>query len=157
MDVFLAIVAWILLAVGLVGSVVPVIPGPPLGYAGIVILHFTSYTHFSMWFFIIFGVLAIAVTILDYFIPVWGTKKFGGTKAGKTGSIIGVFAGIFLFPPIGIILGPFVGAFIGEMIHDSSNTKRAIKSATGSFLGFLLGTGLKLVISGLLIFYAFTA
>ena len=154
MDVFLAIVAWLLLVVGLVGSIVPVIPGPPLSYVGVIVLHFTSYADFSSSFFVIFGILVVAVTILDYWIPVWGTKKFGGTRYGKTGSIVGVIAGIFLFPPLGIIIGPFLGAFIGEMIHDSSNTTKAIKSATGSFIGFLMGTGLKLVICGLLIYYA---
>ena len=154
MDIFLAVIAWILLIVGVVGSVIPIIPGPPLGFLGVVVLHFTAYADVPSWFFIVFGILVILVTVLDYFIPVWGTKKFGGTRSGKIGSIVGVFAGLFLLPPIGIIIGPFLGAFIGEMIHDNTNTKKALKSATGSFLGFLLGTGLKLVVSGLLIYYA---
>jgi len=154
MDVFLLIVAIVLVLAGIVGSVLPVIPGPPLSFSGILVLHFSSYASYSTTFLVIMGIIAIAITVLDYFIPAWGTKKFGGTKAGKTGALIGVVAGIFVFPPIGIILGPFVGAFIGELVHDGNDFNKAFKSGLGSFVGFLLGTGLKLMF-GLFIIYKF--
>jgi len=153
MDVFLAIVAGLLIISGIIGSVVPVIPGPPLGFFGLLVLHFTAYANFSLTFLIVFGIIAMAITVVDYFVPAWGTKKFGGTKYGRNGSMIGIFAGLFLFPPIGIILGPFIGAFIGELIHDSSDTTKALKSGFGSFVGFLLGTGLKLIISIIFTYY----
>jgi len=147
MDVFLAISAAVLLLAGFFGSVLPVLPGPPLSWVGLLLLHFTSYTTFSagmLWG----SFLAMAVvTALDYFIPIWGTKRFGGSRSGVVGSAIGLVAGLF-FLPVGIIAGPFLGAVVGELINDPSETKRALKSATGSFVGFLLGTGLKLAFCG---------
>ena len=153
MDVFLAIVAGLLILSGIVGSVVPVLPGPPLGFMGILVLHFTAYADFSTTFLIVFGIIAMAITVVDYLVPAWGTKKFGGTKYGRNGAMVGIIAGLFFFPPLGIILGPFVGAFVGELIHDSADTSKALKSGLGSFVGFLLGTGLKLIISLIFTYY----
>lgn len=99
------------------------------------------------------GVMVV-ITALDYFIPMWGTKRFGGTKAGVTGSTIGLIVGLFL-GPIGIVVGPFLGALAGELITAPDEFKRALRSATGSFVGFLLGTGLKLIYGGLAAFYFF--
>lgn len=152
MDVFLLIIAGLLVLLGLVGSVVPVLPGPPLGYIGLLIYHFTSYASFSTTFLIIWAFITIAVTVLDYFIPMWGTKKFGGSKYGKTGALLGVLIGLF-FGPLGVIFGPFAGAFIGELIHDSRDTNKALKSAIGSFVGFLLSTGMKLAVCGVFMYY----
>ena len=91
--------------------------------------------------------IALFIWLLDYFIPALGTKKFGGSRKGIIGSSIGLILGLLFFPPLGIIVGPFVGAFIGELIHDSSNNKRALKAALGSFIGFLFSTGLKFLVS----------
>ena len=98
--------------------------------------------------------LATIVTVLDYIIPVWGTKKFGGTRAGVIGSTLGLIFGLIFFPPIGIIIGPFAGAVIGEMIQ-KDDFNNALKSGIGSFIGFLLGTGMKLVVSSIMIYYFF--
>lgn len=154
MDIFLLIIAILLALSGLVGSVLPILPGPPLSYAGLLVLHFTSYANYSTSFLVITAVIAIIITALDYVIPLWGTKTFGGTKAGKNGALIGILAGLFIFPPFGIIIGPFVGAFIGELTHDSNDFTKAIKSGIGSFIGFLLGTGIKLMF-GLYVLYKF--
>jgi uncharacterized protein YqgC (DUF456 family) len=154
MDVFLAIVAGLLVVLGVVGSVLPVLPGPPLSFIGLFVFHYSVYANYSSTLLIICGIFAVGITILDYFIPAWGTKKFGGSKQGRNGAMVGVFAGLFFFPPIGIILGPFVGAFIGELIHDNSDYNKASKSAIGSLIGFLLGTGLKLIY-GLIIIYLY--
>ena len=94
----------------------------------------------------------ILITVLDYFIPIWGTKKFGGSKAGVIGSGIGLIVGLF-FGPLGIILGPFLGALAGELITNQTEIKKALRSATGSFIGFLFGTGLKLVFCGFMAYY----
>ncbi len=155
MDVLLAVIGGILLFAGFVGSIVPALPGPPLSWLGILLLHFTSYTSFSATFLIVSAIIMIIITALDFYIPIWGTKKFGGTRAGIIGSTIGLLVGL-IFSPFGlvsIIIGPFLGAFIGELTVNSRETNKALKSATGSFIGFLLGTGMKLAFGGVMCFY----
>ena len=155
-----------LIVVGLIGCVIPVIPGPPISYAGILLLHFTSWVHFSSTFLLIWGILVIAVTILDYVVPIWGTKKTGGSKWGSWGSAIGLIIGLF-FSPIGIFIGPFLGALIGELLYqynkegkdpsvptaENEKMKKSLKAALGSFLGLMLGIVLKIIISGALAFF----
>ncbi len=90
--------------------------------------------------------MVIVLGILEYYIPSWGTKKYGGTKSGQKGAIVGTILGIFIPPqPLGLIIGPFIGAYIGESLHDSKNHTKALRSAWGSFIGFLAGTFLKIV------------
>ncbi|MEM9052147.1 MAG: DUF456 domain-containing protein [Bacteroidota bacterium] len=155
MDIALAILSGLLLFIGFLGAVLPVIPGPILSWVGILVLHFTSFAEYSTSFLVVSAVIVIAITVLDYFIPIWGTKKFGGTKAGVTGSTIGLVVGLFL-GPVGIILGPFAGALVGELLANKDDFSKALKSATGSLLGFLLGTGLKLAFCGMMIYYFFS-
>ena len=147
MDVVLAILAALLMLVGFFGSVLPVLPGPPLSWVGLLLLHFSKYTSFSATFLLISFLVMAAITALDYFIPIWGTKRFGGSRAGVIGSATGLIVGLF-FLPVGIVVGPFLGAVVGELIHNPKETRRALKSATGSFIGFLVGTGLKLAFCG---------
>lgn len=152
MDYVLIVAAIILMLAGLAGCILPVVPGPPLNYAGLLLLHFTSRYQFSTRFLIIWAVITVVVLALDYIIPVWGTKKFGGSKRGIWGSIFGLLAGLFFFPPFGIIVGPFVGAVIGEL-SAGKNSGAALKSGFGSFLGFLMGALIKLITSGMMIWY----
>ncbi|HKL02070.1 MAG TPA: DUF456 domain-containing protein [Cryomorphaceae bacterium] len=152
MDIALAIIGGLFIFVGIVGSLLPVIPGPPLSWVGLLLMHFSEYASFSTRFLVISAVVMVVVTALDYFIPIWGTKKFGGSRAGVMGSTIGLIVGLF-FGPIGIILGPFLGAFIGELAVNRKETRKAMRSATGSFVGFLLGTGLKLIYGGFAAWY----
>ncbi|MBP1676884.1 MAG: rane protein [Bacteroidetes bacterium] len=151
MDVFLIILAGFFVLTGLLGSVLPVLPGPPLSYIGLLLLHFTDKYQFSMSFLLWWLAVVVVVQVLDYVIPIWGTKKFGGSKNGVWGSTIGLVVGLFL-GPFGIILGPFAGAFVGEMLANK-DVKTALKAAFGSFVGFLLGTVAKLVVSGFAIYY----
>ncbi len=151
MDYFLLALAILLIIIGIIGCLVPVLPGPPLSFAGILILHLTRYAEYSRNLLIILGVVAGIVTVLDYFVPIWGTKKFGGSKYGVRGATIGLIVGLFFGPP-GIILGPFIGAIIGEMIF-KDDFKYAIKAGFGSLLGFLTGIGLKLAASFTITFY----
>jgi len=137
---------------GLLGCVLPVIPGPPISFVGLLLLHFTKYADFSAEFLILWGTVAIVVTVLDYIVPIWGTKKFGGTRAGMWGAGIGLVAGIFFFPPIGIIIGPFAGAVIGEAIK-GKEAREAFKAGFGSFLGLLVGIALKLAASIMMAYY----
>lgn len=150
MDYFLLILAIILMIVGFFGSFLPVIPGPPLNYAGLLLAHFSRFADFSISLLIIVGIVTIIVQILDYVVPVWGTKKFGGTRYGSWGSIVGLILGTFCFSIgpmglVGIIGGPFIGAYIGEIIG-GKNSKVALKAAFGSFIGFLAGTFMKIAL-----------
>ncbi len=158
MDIFLLIIGILLLLIGLAGCILPVLPGPPISFIGLFLLKFTHYVeayrseHFNkiLW---IFAGLAILVTILDYIVPVWGTKRFGGSKAGTIGAAIGLIIGLFFGPP-GIILGPFLGAFIAELAT-GRDSKASLRSGIGSFIGFITGVVLKLIVSALITFYFF--
>lgn len=151
MDIALIIIGAVLMLVGLAGCIVPIIPGPPISYIGIILLHLTDKYSFSEKFLVIWFLLTVAVTVLDYVVPVYGTKKFGGTKKGVWGSTIGLVLGLF-FAPIGIIVGPFLGAYIGEMMAEN-NSQKALKAAFGSFIGFLTGTIMKMAVSGIMLFH----
>lgn len=149
-DVFLAILGAICLLIGTVGCVVPVLPGVILAWAGLLSAYFSHYCDIPTILLVATGITTAIISVLDNMIPIYLTKKTGGSKAGMWGSTIGLIVGIFV-GPWGIVLGPFAGALVGELIHDNRDMKRAIKSASGAFLGFLLGTGLKLVLCGFLI------
>ncbi len=153
MDIFLLILGLILMLTGFVGCFVPVLPGPPLSYGGLLLLQATRFGDFSTNFLVTIGILTAVVTIIDYFVPIWGTKKFGGSKSGVTGATVGIIIGLFM-GPVGIILGPFLGAIVGEMIA-GRNSSEALKSGIGSLIGFLVGTGLKLALTFVMIFYFF--
>ena len=149
MSYVLIAVAIILMLVGLVGAVVPGIAGPPFSFLALLVASFVKGMDYSTDFLVIMGVIAAAVFALDYVVPSWGTKKFGGTKVGVRGSTIGLILGLLVtvvFPIgfIAVLLGPFVGAYIGEKSVGTDDQK-AWKAAFGSFMGFLVGTGLKVV------------
>ncbi|HHT22682.1 MAG TPA: DUF456 domain-containing protein [Bacteroidales bacterium] len=152
MDTLLIILAFILIIVGIIGSILPVLPGVPLSYIGILLLHFTEKVDFEPQFLIFWAVMVVLVQILDYLVPIWGTRKFGGTKWGIWGCTIGMVIGLFI-GPWGIVLGPFIGAIIGEL-SGGKQTQAAIKAGFGSFTGFLLGIISKLIVGGFLLYYA---
>lgn len=156
MDIFLIITGIILLLTGIAGCIVPFLPGPPLAYGSLILLQFSSYQPFTEKFLVIWAIVTTAVVLADYYIPVWGTKKFGGTKGGVWGATIGLIVGMFFFPPFGLIAGPFIGAFAGEIINNQDSDK-AFRSALGSFIGFVAGTLMKLGISIVMGYYFFAA
>lgn len=151
MDYFLLALAIVLMIVGIAGCLLPVLPGPPLSYLGLVVLHFTRFADISKNLFIILAVVAVVVTVIDYVVPIWGTRRFGGSKYGMRGATVGLIIGLFL-GPLGIIIGPFIGAVVGELIF-KDDIKYALKAGFGSLLGFLTGVGLKLAASLLITFY----
>ena len=157
MELILTIIAFAFLIAGLVGSIAPVIPGPPLSFIGLIILQLSGRAEFSVPFLIIWAVITIAVTVLDYILPSIMTKKFGGSRYASIGAVIGLIAGIFIFPPIGLILGPFLGALVGELIHSNSQAAHSLKVALGAFLAFFVGTGAKLIVCSIMLFYAIIA
>ena len=147
MDIFLLFLGFFFIFLGIIGSFLPVLPGPITGWIGLLILHLTKIFPMDWTFLGITLGIAILIWAFDYVIPAWGTKKFGGSKYGIWGTVFGLIVGLLFLGPLGIILGPFAGAFIGELIYDSTDSKRAAKAAFGSFVGFMLSTGLKFLVS----------
>lgn len=152
MDIFLTFLGLLFICLGLIGSILPVLPGPPLSWLGLLFLYLTSAVPTNTQFLIITLVIALFVFALDYIIPAIGTKKFGGSRAGMVGTTIGLIVGLFSPIPFGIIIGPFFGALIGELIN-KADSKTAIKAAFGSFLGFITGTFIKFVVA--IIYFGF--
>lgn len=151
MDVLLLIAAIVLILLGVAGSFVPVLPGPPISYIALLMLHYTKYAMFTTQLLVVFAILTILVTLLDYVIPAWATGKFGGSRQGRLGAFAGTMIGL-IFGPLGVIIGPFIGAFTGEILANK-NANEALRSGVGSFVGFLAGTGLKLILSLVMMSY----
>lgn len=146
MDIILIIFGALLMILGILGSFLPIIPGPFSSWVGLLFLYFTEAIPTNLTIIIMTFVVVVIITVLDYVIPSMGTKRFGGTKAGIIGTSIGLVVGLLALIPGGIIIGPFLGAFIGELIN-KSNAKTALKAAFGSFIGFLASTFIKFIVS----------
>lgn len=146
MDLLLLIVGFVFMILGVFGSFLPVLPGPSISWLGLVLLYFTDAVAVSYWILGITFLNTVAISILDYVIPAKGTKKFGGSSYGIWGTNIGLIVGVFAPIPFGFIIGPFAGAFIGELIYDYKDHGRALKAATGSFIGFVAGSFMKFVV-----------
>ena len=144
-DIGIGVFATVICIIGVLGSFLPIIPGPPISFGGMWLLQLQNEAPFSTRELIFWFIAVAVITILDYVIPSIGTKKFGGSKYGVWGSTIGIVVGLFI-PPFGIILGPAIGAFAGELIYQKK-ADVAFKAAIGSFLGFLAGTFLKFIVT----------
>lgn len=140
------------MVLGILGSFLPILPGPLTSWVGLFILHFTKAVPMNWTFLIFTFCIAFGIWLLDYFIPAIGTKRFGGSRAGIIGTSIGLIIGLIAPIPGGIIIGPFCGALIGELIN-KSKFKNAVKAAFGSFLGFLASTFIKFLVA--IIYFGF--
>ena len=164
MDYVLVILGTLSILIGVIGSILPGLPGPPLSYLGLLLIHWSRFAQFSLNMLAVWAVIVVIVAVLDYVVPIWGTKKFGGTRSGVRGSTIGLIIGVILLPMLGIVLGPFglfgilggpfIGAWIGEK-YAGQNQDKALRAAVGSFIGFLAGTFMKLAVSFVLAFIFF--
>lgn len=148
MDLLLLFLGFLMMLTGILGSFLPVLPGPPVSWIGLLLLFLTKAVPNDWWFLGITLAIALLVFAMDYFIPVVGTRKFGGSKAGMIGTTFGLIIAIVfpIFGIFGIVIWPFIGALVGEIVNKADN-KRALKAAFGSFIGFLTGTFLKFVVS----------
>ena len=139
--------------IGLAGCILPVIPGPPLSFLALIILSFAkNWEPFSATFLITMAALTVLVTLLDYVVPVFGAKRYGASKLGVWCSVIGMFTGVFFFPPWGMLIGAFVGAMAGELLAGKEG-KESLRAAWGVFVGNVVSTGLKLALSGAILFF----
>lgn len=153
----LIVIAIILAVVGIIGSIVPGLPGPPLSWVGLLLAFFSHKmggADMTLTSVLIWLAVTVIVSILDYTVPAKFTKLAGGSKAGSRGALIGMIIGIFL-TPIGMIPCSLAGAFLAEMFQENKSAGQAFKAALGTFAGFLVGTGMKLIVSVTMAFYIF--
>ena len=155
-DSLLIALCMLLMVLGLAGCLLPVLPGPPLAYAGLLVLHLTTRVELSVSALVFGLVLVIAVQVADTVVPVAGTRHWGGTRWGVWGCVLGSAIGLVFFPPFGFVTGSFLGAVCGEWLGGRGGYS-ALKAGFGAFLGFLAGTVLKLAACGLFIFWAVRA
>lgn len=142
-DILFIILAVVLIIIGIIGCFVPILPGPPLAWLGLLLGYFSSYCHLNLFWLIFTFLMAAGATVLDYMLPTMITKASNGGKGATWGCTIGLIIGLFI-GPWGVIFGPFIGAFLGELFTTKFQFKRSIKAAWGAFLGFLAGIGIKL-------------
>jgi uncharacterized protein YqgC (DUF456 family) len=151
MDILWFVLGGVFIVAGIMGCFLPIVPGPPLAFLGLWIQQLKTHQPFSSNFLWIWAGIVILVSALDYWMPVYSTKKFGGSKYGIWGCTIGLLLGLWM-GPFGIILGPFLGAFIGEIVANQ-NSAHAFRAAMGSFIGFLFSTLLKLIACLVIVWY----
>ena len=135
----------ILIIIGIAGTILPVLPGLLLSFAGILLYKFFGNPDFSIWYIVIFGILTLISLVLNYIIPIKTTEKYGGSNYGKYGGFIGTIVGLF-FPPLGFLIGMLLGVFLGELLHDRNDKQKALKATKGAFIGFIYGTGFNLMV-----------
>lgn len=145
--VILAILAGIL---GIAGSILPGLPGTPVSWVGLLLLYLWGPEDMPLKTLVIWGVVMVAVSVIDYVVPMYFTKLTGGSRYAERGALVGLLAGIIL-TPVGMILGSFLGAFLFELYYARKGAAQALKAAIGSFLGFITGTGLKTIASVLIL------
>lgn len=150
LEIIITVAACACAVFGIIGSIIPALPGPPVGWVGMLLLYIWGGQFFGhsmpMWMLVTCGILMAVVTVLDYVVPAKFTQMTGGSKASSRGSLVGLLIGMF-FTPVGMILGAFVGAVLAEMIVNGNDLGSSVKAGFGAFLGFLAGTGMKLVVS----------
>lgn len=143
---------------GLLGCLVPVLPGPPLSWLGLLVLYlWGAGDPFSTRFLLVWLAVTVIVTVLDYVVPSYFTRVSGGSKAAGRGSLAGLFVGLIFFPPVGMIVGAFLGALLAEIFINGKDFSHSLKPALGSFAGFLCGTFMKVVASGVMLYHIFKA
>ena len=158
MSIVIIVLAVLAGIIGIAGSILPGLPGPPVSWLGLMMLYFWGHgangagEPMTSRFLLIWLAITIVVCIIDYVVPAYFTRVTGGSKAAGRGAIIGLIAGMFI-PPVGIILGTLGGAFLAEFLVSRKGGWQSTKSAVGALLGFIFGTGIKLIASGLMMYH----
>lgn len=155
MEIFYLIIGILFIILGLIGCFIPVLPGPPLAYISLLLLQLGPVVPFTFNFMMVMGIIVAIITAIDYFIPALGAKKWGGSRFGIIGALLGVVVGLFIFPPLGFVIFPFIGAMMGEIIN-GANTNKALKAAFGTLIGLIFGTMLKFSMSLIIAYYFFS-
>lgn len=151
-ETILIILGALLQLAGLAGCILPILAGPPLNFAGLILLCLAKgWETFSPAFLIAMGLLTGLSVFLDYYLPLAGTKKYGSSKRGFWGAFIGMAVGIIFFPPLGMIIGAFAGAVIGELTAGKQSVE-ALRAGWGAFIGVLFAMVFRLVLAGVMTF-----
>lgn len=158
MNTVMIVLAVILGVLGIVGSILPGLPGPPLSWAGILLMYFFGGTNgagepMSLTLLLVLLGVTLVVTVLDYIVPAWFTKLTGGSRYASWGAILGLLAGLILPLPFGMVVTSLLGAFFFELLLGGKGAGESLKSSLGAFLGFLSGTGIKLITSAVMLYY----
>ena len=158
METLIVILAVLAGVIVIAGSILPALPGTSFSWIGLFLLYMWGPEAVPVKVLIIWGIVVIAVSVVDYVVPMFFTKATGGSKYAERGAMIGLVAGIVL-TPVGMILGSFLGAFFAELYWGGKDRRAALKAALGSFAGFIAGTGIKTIASSLILWqivvYAF--
>lgn len=149
------IIGILFIILGLIGCFIPVLPGPPLAYISLLLLQLGPVVPFTFNFMMVMGIIVAIITAIDYFLPALGAKKWGGSRYGIIGALLGVVVGLFIFPPLGFVIFPFIGAIMGEIIN-GANTNKALKAAFGTLIGLIFGSMLKFSMSLIIAYYFFS-
>ena len=149
METWIIVLALLAGVVGTIGSILPGLPGTPVSWVGLLLLYLWGPVDMPLKTLIVWGVVVAVVSVVDYIVPMYFTKLTGGSKYAERGALVGLVAGIIL-TPVGMILGSFLGAFLMELYYNDKGASQALKAAVGSFLGFITGTGLKTIVSVIL-------
>lgn len=152
MDIILIIIGVVCGVVGLLGTLIPILPGTIISYAGLLCVALTEDSTIGGFKLTLWAIIALSVIVLDYILPALFSKRYGGTKTGSIGATVGTMLGLF-FGPLGLILGPFVGAVAGEVIAEQLSFKQALRVGFGSMLSFVAGTLFKFVVGAFMLYY----
>lgn len=151
-EILVIVIGSLLSILGIIGCIFPALPGPPLNYIALLLIHFTGIYEFTTTFLIVYLIINIVVQALDYVLPVYGAKRYGASKKGIWGSVIGIVLGFFFFPPFGVILGALIGAVAGELIAGKKESE-AMRAGFATFIASLIMMVTKLVLSAIMTFY----
>ncbi len=160
MDTLIIILAVTAGIIGIAGSILPGLPGTPVSWVGLLLLYIwgngtdAAGDEMTMRTLIVWGIIVAVVSVIDYVIPMYFTKITGGSRYAERGAMVGLIAGIIL-TPVGMILGSFLGAFLFELYYTRQGGAQALKAAIGSFLGFMMGTGIKTIVACLIMWRIF--
>jgi len=149
------VLAVILFIIGVLGTILPALPGATMIWLGMLVYgFFVDFQNLPWTFYVGQGLAVVLIFLVDYLAGIWGVKRYGGSKEAVWGSVLGGLVGVFVLGPFGLIFGPFIGAVAGELFRKSSLNK-ALEVGIGTIIGFLGGSFIKLAIEAVMIVWFF--